>query len=242
MAGPRNVAEEIALALGRPPAAVAMVDAPIPNVGGLPIADGTVVFATAGAVDQLARDELEALVAAQFAGQEDRWCRLATRAELVWSLVMAASVLSLVWAMAGWVTIVPMLFMARTVEHARDLCADVAAVSSTRHPDALARAMRELSVSAPVSHQLRLAPLRSIVNPFLALTSRHPRQTSVGRTGRPTRSWTSVDEITMELRLRADRAEALASGADTRRFTGREFRRRWYRLGRDPSAAPDRPT
>ena len=34
--------------------------------------------------------------------------------------------------------------------------------------------------------------------------------------------------------MRADRAEALASGADPRRYTGREYRRRWSRLGTNP--------
>lgn len=50
------------------------------------------------------------------------------------------------------------------------------------------------------------------------------------RTG--TRSWTDVEEVVAELHLRADRAEALAAGADSRQFTGREYRRRWSQLGR----------
>lgn len=52
---------------------------------------------------------------------------------------------------------------------------------------------------------------------------------------RPERTWTDADEVASELHLRADRAEALASGADPRQFTGREFRRRWSKLGTESS-------
>lgn len=229
----RNVADEIAIAIGEPSGQVLVHADPFPNVGAVPVPSGVVVFATMGAVEQLPRHELEALVAAQFAGIRDRWCLVATRAELVWTLAIAlGACCALATPLSLFVSVA--LFVApRTVEATRDLCADVAAVDATRHPAALASAMRRL-VPAAVSGRSqprygvsRLLPL----SPFLALSMRGSgRRTSVEING-TTRSWTEAEEVASEMLLRADRAEALAAGADALEFTGREYWRRWSRLG-----------
>jgi Zn-dependent protease with chaperone function len=82
-----NVADEIAIAVGIPRGEVVAVPSLVPNVGVFPTSRGSVVVATAGAVDLLERSELEALVAAQSAVGHDRWCRMATRAEVLQQLV-----------------------------------------------------------------------------------------------------------------------------------------------------------
>ena len=81
--------------------------------------------------------------------------------------------------------------------------------------------------SQPRDGVSRLLPL----SPFLALPLRGSGQrTSVEVNGR-TRSWTEAEAVVSEMLLRADRAEALAAGADPREFTGREYWRRWSKLG-----------
>lgn len=230
----QNIAEEISIAIGEAPGRVIVHDSTIPNVAAFPTAGGGVVLATSAAVTQLRRDELEALVAAQLAGMRDRSCRLATRAELGWGLTKILGLVSFVVAMPFAMFIgAGMVFAPRMVEATRDLCADVAAVTSTRHPAALAGALRHLARAAPNCSEQRLVKRWYLpINPFLVLPKRAPGTTSIGRDGEPGRSWTHAEEVAAELHLRADRAEALAAGADPRRFTGREYRRRWSQLGR----------
>ncbi len=232
----RNVADGLAIAIGESPDRVVIHDSAIPNVGAFPTSEGVVVMATAGAIEQLQRNELEALVAAQFAGMRDPWCRLATRAELTWALTKALSVVSIIVAppIALFVA-VGMSLLPRSVEATRDLCADVAAVSATRHPAALANGLRHLAPAAAVGNQQRLVKNWYLpINPFLVMPKRLKSTTTVSVGNRPERTWTDADEVGSELHLRADRAEALASGADPRRFTGREYRRRWSQLGVSP--------
>ena len=229
----RNISDALAIAVGEPVEHVVVHEADAPNVGGFPTRDGVVVMATSQAVDQLPRDELEALVAAQFAGVRDRWCRLATRAELVWKMTTYLAFASVLLAMPIALFIgAAMKFAPRSVEATRDLCADVAAVSATRHPAALASAMRHLVPSASAGRQERFVQSWYLpLSPFLVVPRRLESTTSVGGENEVGRTWTDTDEVTLELRLRADRAEALASGADPREYTGREFRRRWSQLG-----------
>lgn len=229
----RNVVDGIALAVGVSARAVMVHPSPIANVGAFPTSDGAVVMVTAGAIHQLRRDELEALVAAQFAGMSDRWCRVATRAELTWTLAKAIAFVSFVFAMPFVVFVgVAMLVVPRAVEATRDLCADVAAVRATRHPEALASAMRRLAPAAVHAHAQKLGTRWFLpVSPFLVIPKRQQSRTTIGTDTEITRSWTEVDEVASELTLRADRAAALACGADPRDFTGREFRRRWAKLG-----------
>lgn len=229
----RNIAEGVSVAVGVPAHGIMIHPSPIANVGGFPTSDGVVVMATAGAIHQLRRDELEALIAAQFAGMNDRWCRVATRAEIAWTLAKAISFASFVLAMPFVVFVgVGMIFVPRFVEATRDLCADVAAVRATRHPEALAAAMRRLAPAAVHSHAQKLGIRWFLpVSPFLVMPKRHKSTTTIGTDTEVTRRWTEADEVASELTLRADRATALAGGADPREFTGREFRKRWAKLG-----------
>ena len=232
----RNVAEEVSIAIGEVSGHVVIHEADIPNVGAFPTADGVVVMATTGAVEQLDRDELEALVAAQFAGMRDRWCRLATRAELAWTLTIVLGLASILFALPVAVMIGgAMVFLPRSVEATRDLCADVAAVRATRHPDALANGLRHLAPAASDGNKLRLVSRWYLpISPFLVMPKRMQSTTSVSVLGGRTRTYTDAEEVASELHLRADRAEALASGGDPRQYTGREYRRRWSKLGTTP--------
>ncbi|MEO6653631.1 MAG: hypothetical protein ABIP17_13345 [Ilumatobacteraceae bacterium] len=229
----RNIADGLAIAIGEQPGHVLIHETPIPNVGGFPTTDGVVVMATTSAIEQLRRDELEALVAAQFAGMREPWCRLATRAELAWKLAQAIGFASILVAYPiGVLVAASMVAVPRIVEASRDLCADVAAVAVTKHPTALANAFRRLAQSASLGNQQKIAVHWYLpVSTFLALPKRTKATTSIGTETGPERTWTDVDEVRDELLLRAERAEALAAGADPRRFTGREFWRRWRRLG-----------
>ncbi len=239
----RNVAEEVSIAIGEASGHVVIHEAEIPNVGAFPTADGVVVMATTGAVEQLDRDELEALVAAQFAGMRDRWCRLATRAELAWTLTIVLGFVSILFALpVAWMIGGAMVFLPRSVEATRDLCADVAAVRATRHPAALANALRHLAPAASDGNKQRLVRRWYLpVSPFLVMPKRMQSTTSVSGGGRPTRKYTDADEVASELRLRADRAEAsppaptrastpaastAAAGANSARPSPRSERRR----------------
>ncbi len=236
----RNIADELSAAIGVPADGVVVLETTIPNVGAFPTPHGVVVMATSQAVEQLQRDELEALVAAQFAGMRDRWCRVATRAELAWTLTKVLAFVSILFALPVAVLIGgTMLFLPRTVEAARDLCADVAAVAATRHPAALASGLRHLVPAASAGHEQRITKRWYLpIGPFLAMPKRLQSTTSVSVDGRPDRTWTEAEEIAAELHLRADRAEALAAGADPSRYTGREYRRRWGQLG--TATSPER--
>ncbi len=229
----RNVAEEISIALGEPAGRVLVHESAIPNVGAFPTPEGEVVMATTGAVQQLLRAELEALIAAQFAGLRDPWCRLTTRAELAWTATIAIGFASALVSMPiGMFVAGAMVFMPRFVENTRDLCADVAAVAATRHPAALADAFRHLAPASADNSKQRLVGLWYLpVSPFLVLPKRIRSTTTVSANGKPSRTYTDAEEVAFELALRGDRAEALAAGADAREFTGREYRRRWSKLG-----------
>ena len=230
----RNVAEEVSLAIGEPAGRVVIQQSNVPNVGGFPTRGGAVVVvATTGAVERLRRDELEALVAAQLAGMRDPWCRMATRAELAWRYTIVLGFAGLlVSAPISLFVSVAMLILPRSVEATRDLCADVAAISTTRHPAALATGLLHLAPAAEDGRQQRLVRRWYLpVSPFLVLPKRVASTTSVSVGRGPARTYTDVDEVVSELRLRADRAAALASGADPRDYTGREYRRRWAQLG-----------
>ena len=229
----RNIADEISIAIGETPGRVMIHDSDVPNVGAFPTPDGVVVVATRGAVEVLRRDELEALVAAQFAGMRDGWCRLATRAELGWSLARAFGLVCILFgAPFGVFLSVGLVIFPRTVEATRDLCADVAAIVATRHPEALASALHDLADAAHDSHRQQFVRRWYLpISTFLVLPKRHRGSTSVSAGKNASRKFTSVEEVTAELHLRADRAEALASGADPRAYTGREYRRRWSQLG-----------
>ena len=187
----RNVAEEVAVAIGERSGQVVIHESEIPNVGAFPTRDGIVVMATTRAVEQLRRDELEALVAAQFAGMRDRWCRLATRAELVWKYTMVLGVVSIVFALPVPVFVGGvMFFLPRSIEATRDLCADVAAVTATRHPAALANGLRNLVPAASVGNRQRLVRRWYLpISAFLVLPKRVQSTTTVTVGNRPKRTY-----------------------------------------------------
>ena len=124
-----------------------------------------------------------------------------------------------------------MIMMPRWLEQVRDFCADVAAVSTTFDPTSLAQAMRKLAVASTSSHNLELGGRLLPVSPFLVMARREKLNTTMGWENSP-RTWSSTDEVRLELLLRADRAEAMASGANPEEFTGKEYRKRWKQLGR----------
>lgn len=227
----RNVADELALAGGQPPGAVAVVPSWVPNVGVFPTAHGPVVVATEGALALLRRDELEALVAAQAAVGRDRWCRLATRAEVLVQACRLAAVPAAFCSPVLLAVVVPAAFIGtRATDAGRDLVADTAAVAATRHPQALADALRRLRPAVLVADRLESIVLRSLADPCWVVPTRRRAVTTVTVNGRR-RSWTTADESAIELSLRAERLEALAGGADPRAFGARTYRARYRALG-----------
>ena len=234
-----NVVSEIAIALGEPVESIQTYECPISNIAMLPCSDRDIVVATTGALERLSRHELQALVAAQFAGMRDRWCRLATRAEIMWwSIPWWLPILMISGPLCGrpfvfavaFISVFFYVFLPRWTEQARDLCADVAAVRTTFDPKSLADAMRKLAEQSGQAIKIDFGAWYLPTNPFLVIPRRIQSSTSV-QVGGKKRSWTSADEVRLELVLRADRAEAMATGANPNEFTGREFRRRWKKLG-----------
>ncbi len=225
-----NVAEEMAIATGHLPGSVLVHDSDIPNVGAFPTESGVVVMATTGAVELLDRAELQALVAAQFAGLEDKWCRLATKAEYAWGFTIFGAVVGFVVSPFVAFLAIALIFLPRWVETTRDLCADVAAVQASRNPAALATALRDLRPAAAAAHKLQVGNFFVTASPFLVLPKRVQSRTTAGE-GEKSRTYSSADEIAAELGLRADRAEKLAAGGDPSEFTGKEYRRRYFQLG-----------
>ena len=235
-----NVVTEIAIALAEPVESIQSYASSVPNVLMLPCTQKEIVIATTGALEQLNRHELQAIVAAQFAGMRDPWCRLATRAEIMWWAIPALFLLALpaflldfhLAGVASFLAIFVWAFAPRWIEQARDLCADVAAIKTTFDPTSLASAMRKLAEQAHAATSIRFAKFYLPTNPYQVIPRRVESTTTV-TTGGKRRQWRTSDEVRMELLLRADRAEALAQGADPAKFTGSEFRRRWRKLGVD---------
>lgn len=234
-----NVATEISLALVEPVESIQTYQSRVANIAMLPCSGREIVLATSAALEKLSRNELQALVAAQFAGMRDRWCRLATKAELMWWALPWMFPLSLIGfvfdrpagGVAAFLTLFVSIFAPRWNEQARDLCADVAAVQTTFDPSSLAGAMRKLAADAEQAVNVQFGRWYLPTNPFLVMPRRVQSTTTVSGGGKEQRSWTTADEVRLELLLRADRAEAMAQGADPREYTGREFSKRWKALG-----------
>lgn len=230
-----NVVTEIAIALVEPVESIQTCRCAVPNIAMLPCSDREIVVATTGALEELSRYELQALVAAQFAGMRNRWCRMATRAEIMWWAIpwffpigLCGLVLGRPVAMfVAFGFLFVWAFMPRKTEHARDLCADIVAVRTTLDPQSLASAMRKLAGHAQAATQIKFGAWYLPTNPFLVIPKRNQTKTTVNG-----RSWTQADEVRLELLLRADRAEAMAKGGKASDFTGREFSRRWGKLGK----------
>jgi Zn-dependent protease with chaperone function len=165
----------------------------------------------------------------------NKWCRLATRAEIMWWALIWFFPIGLIGLMVdrqfalltGFLFIFVYAFMPRKTEQARDLCADVVAVRTTFDPHSLASAMRKLAEHANVATKIDFGTYFLPMNPFLVIPKRVQSTTTVNG-----RSWTQADEVRLELLLRADRAEAMANGGNPSDFTGREFSKRWSDLGK----------
>ena len=225
-----NVAAGLALAIGEPEGRVAVIDSPVPNVGAFPTRSGNLVVATSGAVDSLGRDELEGLVASQLVVAGDRWVRLATAAQLFQGPRFAL--------LFGSVFVNPFLmpvaflafFGGRYADGARDLVADAAAVTATRNPEPLVRALRSLAAHATSAHELRTGLPGLLVDQFWVLSCRRTVRKSVSTPG-GSRTWTTADEVAAEMRVRAGRIEQAARG-DWSAFEGlRAWRRAMRTLG-----------
>jgi len=206
-----NVAAGLALAIGQPEGRVAVIDSPVPNAGAFPTRSGNLVVATSGAVDSLGRDELEGLVASQLVVAGDRWVRMATAAQLFQGPRFAL--------LFGSVFVNPFLmpvaflafFGGRYADGARDLVADAAAVTATRNPEPLVRALRSLATHATSAHELRTGLPGLLVDQFWVLSCRRTVHTSVSTPG-GSRKWTTGDEVAAEMRVRAGRIEQAARG------------------------------
>jgi Zn-dependent protease with chaperone function len=233
----QNVASEIAIALNEPIESIQIHDSSIPNIASLPCTKGEIVVATIGALERLSRHEIQALVAAQFAGMRDRWCRLATRAEIMWwslrwlflLMLLGPFFLNIILVFLTYFGFVFYLMLPRWIEQTRDLCADIAAVKVTLDPVSLGRAMRLLGGHSKEAIKIEFGAWYFPNSPFLVIPPRTDGVTTVGG-----RHWTTSEEVELEFKLRAERAEALAAGANPSQYTGKEFRRRWRQLGNRP--------
>ena len=233
----QNVASEIALALNEPIESIQIHNSSIPNIASLPCTKGEIVVATTGALERLSRHEIQALVAAQFAGMRDRWCRLATRAEIMWwslrwlflLMLLGPFFLNIILVFLTYFGFVFYLMLPRWIEQTRDLCADLAAVKVTLDPASLGRAMRLLAGHSKEAIKIEFGAWYFPNSPFLVIPPRTDGVTTVGG-----RHWTTSEEVELEFKLRAERAEALAAGANPSQYTGKEFRRRWRQLGNRP--------
>ena len=219
-----NVAAGLALAIGEPEGRVAVIESPVPNAGAFPTRTGNLVIATSGAVDTLGRDELEGLVASQLVVAGDRWVRWASAAQLF----QGPRFVLLFGSVFVNPLLMPVAFLAffggRYADGARDLVADAAAVTATRNPEPLVRALRSLGTHAKSAHELRTGLPGFLVDQFWVLSRRATVHTSVSTPG-GSRTWTTADEVAAEMRVRADRIEQAARG-DWSAFEGlRAWRR-----------------
>lgn len=225
-----NVAEEIAIALGVPAGRVALIDTVVPNVLALPTSRGALVVVTRGALGLMTRDELGALVASQLAVASSPLVRVASRAQLVESVALPALfvasfsnpvILPVVVLAIGW--------LGRRADATRDLLADIEALAATRFPDALVGAFEALRPAALVAASQRLASAGFVVDPFAVLSARGRTTTTVVVNGRR-RSWSTEDEVALELHVRAERiARAAAGDPSAMRGLG-PWRRAWRAL------------
>jgi Zn-dependent protease with chaperone function len=166
----RNIAEAIGIARGEPPAEAWQVEHPQPNVGVATLPGRDILYVTTGAVQGLARDELEAVCAAQLAIAHDPTVERLDRRLGAWLLIRAST----------WVLFVPVVFIASIAPIAglpfialvapaelvswfvvgkqrwwARVAADGVCVATTRHPAPLVSALRKLAMwngaRAPIS-------------------------------------------------------------------------------------------
>ncbi len=237
-----NIADGLALAIGVPAQGVAIIDSAIPNVLALPTkSQGLVVVATEGAMRLLNRRELESLVASQIVVAGERWVRIATRAQLAqapWAFLLAATFpLGLLSSPTyfilafGCVFIFVITSLYRRADAARDLVADGVAINTTKNPDALVSALRNLRPAVLVAPEQKLGSIGMKVDPFAVLSVRSKTSTTMTVNGR-SRSWSTEDELATELGFRADRMERVARGEFAALGGLGPFRKAWSLLGK----------
>jgi hypothetical protein len=226
-----NLAAELGLATGTYRHAVMAVHSPVPNVAAIPGADATTVVVTSGAEQTLARDDLEALMATQIVVASDRWVRLASTAQLLssprFALLFGCGFLNPL--------LIPFAFVGflghRRGDAVRDMVADSAALSATRHPEALARSLYGLRPAAPHANRLRVGLPGFLVDQYWVLSRRATVHTTVsGPMG--SRAWSTTDEIAAEMAMRADRVLRGARGDLDALFDLRSWKRAVKGLGR----------
>jgi Zn-dependent protease with chaperone function len=240
----RNIADGLAIAIGVPAKGVHVIDSPVPNVLALPTkTHGLVVVATEGAVRLLSRQELEALVASQIVVAGDRWARHATRAQIAqgpWGILIVLTFLigysRVAFFAAGFVAIFVFAFTSvfRRADAVRDLVADGVAINTTKNPQALVGALRDLRPAVLVAQKQKLGTgLKT--DAFAVLSGRQQARTTM-TVGNKTRSWSTEDELATELGFRADRMERVANGDFSALDGLGPFFRAWQSLGK-----PDNP-
>lgn len=228
-----DLADQLGLATGGYRHRVLVVDSPIPNVAAIPDRDGaTVVVVTTGGEQQLARDDLEALMATQIVVASDPWVRVASAAQL-----LAAPRFALLFG-SGFLNplLIPFAFLAflghRRGDAVRDMVADSAALRATRHPEALSRALFGLRPAAPHAGRLRVGLPAFLVDQYWVLSRRSKVTTTIsGPTG--ARQWTTTEEIAAEMAMRADRVLRGAHGELDALFDLPAWKRAVRGLGRD---------
>lgn len=163
-----HLLEELAIAAGIPAPIAAWIDDPAPNalaVGRRP--SQTTIVVTRGLVESLRRDELEAVIAAEM------WAvrRLDTAMQTI-AIACTGSAISFhhFWrggmrswflSVVTWPTMLVAELLRRSIRRHADFGADELAVATTRHPDALRRAIVRLRDDPAVVAALdaRTAPL-----------------------------------------------------------------------------------
>ncbi|MEQ1787556.1 MAG: hypothetical protein ABL966_10920 [Acidimicrobiales bacterium] len=199
-----NLADQLAIATGAYHHRVITVPTPVPNVAAIPGVEATWLAVTTGAESQIARDDLEALMATQIVVASDPWVRVASTAQLVssprFALLFGCGFLNPI--------LIPLAFLAfaghRRGDTVRDMVADSAALRATRHPEPLARALYGLRPAAPVANRLKVGLPGLLVDQYWVLSKRITVTTTVSGMGR-SRQWTTADEIAAEMAMRADR-------------------------------------
>ncbi len=225
-----NLADQLSIATGSYGHQVLVVGSPVPNVAAVPGRAHTWVVVTAGAESQLARDDLEALMATQIVVASDPWVRVASTAQLVssprFALLFGCGFLNPV--------LIPFAFLAffghRRGDTVRDMVADSAALRATRHPEPLARALYGLRPAAPLANKLKVGLPGFMVDQYWVLSRRITVTTTVSTPG-STRQWSTGDEIAAEMAMRSDRVLRGSRGDLDALFDLKSWRRAVRGLG-----------
>ena len=149
----KNLAEELALAVGIEPVAIAILDDPVPNALTVGTGRRSTIVVTSGLIEQLARDELEAVLAVQMCAI--RRLDVALQTVVVASASGAASIHRgfrddwkdprvWIWIAVTWPSWLLAQWIRRSAYAQCDMGADDMAITITRHPEALRRALAKL--------------------------------------------------------------------------------------------------